>query len=563
MGKQRKKPNMTSRAKRILLASTATAAFAGAALAQVTAPTAPLKLQTNYFGYSAGVSLRAGYSDNINLQRGALKKDEYYLSSLFTGGAVVSTPRVTALILGDLDVSYLFNQSDVRISQNIGATSTFTGVDNWLYFDLSGSTTRQLVGDNARFSGNINAGRNQQANVHSYSASPYIYHQLSDESSAELRYRFSQVFVDDTRSLSTILAGRSINDSITQEVLAQYDTGRKFDRARIRVSAFGSDTTEDGIAPLPDFGYRQGSLSMSGQYALTNHFSLSGALGYDEIENQGASALFFSDSKLSGFYWRAGFSADPGPRSSIRLEYGKRYGDDFIDADARYEISKRFIFTAAASRSFRTRAQSVTSQFQSTQRGALDFVDRLRAGQELSARGVIEAANWYSRGQSIGRAQTNGVAVSDNASASLAGDFGRTKISANGLYSDDDFGFRQVKSIGGGLNLQRRLGPRLTGYGSALYRHIDSTFDPATCETNPLIFGFDPTDPTFNAMADCANLASNDGVTNTLLTRVGGSYQLYENASLFIEGSHSQRFAKNPALEYSENTILAGITVDF
>ena len=147
--------------------------------------------------------------------------------------------------------------------------------------------------------------------------------------------------------------------------------------------------------------------------------------------------------------------------------------------------------------------------------------------------------------------------------AFLAGDFGRTKISANGLYSDDDFGFRQVKSIGGGLNLRRRLGPRLTGYGSVLYRRIDSTFDPATCETNPLIFGFDPTDPAFNAMTDCANLADNDGVTNTLLTRVGGSYQLYENASLFIEGSHSERFAKNPVLEYSENTILAGITVDF
>ncbi|MCK5750438.1 MAG: hypothetical protein KAH44_29745, partial [Oricola sp.] len=102
MGPHRKKSTNASRTKKILLSSVGAAAFAGAALAQVTGPTAPLKLQTNYYGYSAGVSLRGGYSDNINLQRGALKEDEFFLSTLLTGGAVVSTPRVTALVLGDL-----------------------------------------------------------------------------------------------------------------------------------------------------------------------------------------------------------------------------------------------------------------------------------------------------------------------------------------------------------------------------------------------------------------------------------------------------------------------------
>ncbi|PQA89006.1 hypothetical protein [Hyphococcus luteus] len=563
MGQQRKKPNKMSRVKKTLLASAATAGFAGAALAQVTNPTAPLKMQTDYFGYSAGVSARAGYSDNINLQRGALKKDEFFLSTLFTGGAIVSTPRVTGLILGDLDFSYLLNQGDFRVSQNIAATSTFTAVDNWLYFDLSGSTTRQLVGDNARFSGNINAARNQQANVHTYSASPYIFRQNSDESTTELRYRYSQVFVDDQKSLSSLLFGSSIQDSVTHEALAQYDTGRKFDQLHIRLTAYGSDTTEDGVAPFPDFGYRQGSLSASAQYALSSRFALSGGVGYDEIENQGASALFFSDSDLSGFFWRAGFSAQPGARSSIRLEYGQRYGDDFIDADARYQISRRFLFTASASRSFRTRAQFATSRFRSTQRGALEFADRLRAGDELDARSVIEAANWYARGQSSGLSQTNGVTVSNNASAGLVGSFDRTELSFRGYYSDDDFGYRQVESIGGGLDLRRRVTRKLTGYGSVTYRRIDTVFDPATCEANPLVFGFDPTDPAFDAMTDCADLAANNGVTNTVVGRLGASYRLYENASVFVEGSHTERFAPNPDLEYAENSILAGITLDF
>ncbi len=564
MGQPRKKPNFkTPRAKKILLASAATAGFAGAALAQATNPSAPLKMQTDYLGYAAGVSLRAGYSDNINLQRGALKEDEFYLSTLLTGGAVVSTPRVTGLVIGDLDFSYLLNESDFRVSQNIAATSTFTAVENWLYFDLSGSTSRQLVGDNARFSGNINAARNQQANVHTYSASPYVFHEFADQSTTEVRYRFSQVLVDDDRSLSSILFGGSINDSVTHEALAQYNTGYKFDRVRLTLTAYGSDTSEDGVAPFPDFGYRQGSLSASAQYALSNHFSLSGGVGYDEVENKGASALFFSDDELSGFFWRAGFSAEPGPRSSIRLEYGQRYGDDFIEASARYDISDRFLFTAAASRSFRTRAQSITSQFQSTQRDALEFADRLREGAELDPRGVIESANWFVRGRAGGQAQTTGVAVSDHATASLIGDFDRTQISLNGYYSDDDFGYRQVNSIGGGLNVRRSVSRQITGYGSVTYRHIDSSFDIATCEANPLVFGFDPSDPLFDPMTACANRVANNGVTNTLVSRIGASYRLYENASVFVEGSHTERFARNPALEYGENSILAGITLDF
>ncbi|WDI32008.1 hypothetical protein PUV54_02240 [Hyphococcus flavus] len=549
--------------RKALLASVATGVTAGAAIAQVTAPNAPLSLSTDYFGYAAGVSVRGSYSDNINLQRDGLKNDEYILSTFLTGGAIYSSPRVTAVVLGDLDFSYLFDQSDLAINQNIGFTSTFTGVDNLLYFDLSGSTSRQLIGDNARFSGNINAARGQRADVHSYSASPYLFRQFADESSAELRYRFSQVFVDQEASPIGFLTGNSLNDSTTHEVLAQYDSGRAFDRLGFRLTAFGSDTSEDGVSGLPDFEYQQGSLSAAGRFSLSNQFALSGAVGYDEVDTAGAATIFFNDDDLSGFFWRAGFTAQPGPRSLIRLEYGERYGDEFIDAEARYDISDRFVFSAGASRSFRTRAQSVSSQFRSNQRQTLDFADALREGQELSARSIIESANWYANSLNFGRAQTTGVAVSDTAYASLAGEFGRTSLSVNGFYSDDNFGFRQIETIGGSFNLRRRMSRRLTGYGSVSFRHADTAFDPATCEANPQIFGFDVTDPMFNAMTDCANLAAENGVTNTLIGRIGASYQIYENVSAFIEASHTERFAPNPLLEYGENNVLAGVTLDF
>ena len=555
-------------------ASLAALGSAGAAMAQVQQPSAPLQLRTDYLGYSASASARVGYSDNINLQRDELADSELFLSTLLTGGAVVSTPRVTALFLGDLDLSYLTDQSDFVVNQDIAGTSTFTALDNWLYVDLSGSTTRQLVGDNARFSGSINSARGQRANVHSYSASPYVYRRFADLSSAEVRYRFTQVFVDDSNQALNPFGGGAFNDSRSNEVLASYESGGLLNRARFRVTAYGNDTSEDtpevvfddGSGPqmLSDFEYRQGSVTGDAQFSINQSFALSGAIGYDEVETDGLAELFFDDDELSGFFWRAGFSASPGRRSSIRLEYGERYGDDFINANINYRLSQRFVFTASANRSFRTRAQSVSSQFRTTSRAALDFADQLREGQELSPRGVVDAANFFAGSLSgAGAVQTTGVAVADSASAFLRGGFGRTDLSVGGFYADENFGFRQVETYGARFEARRRLSRRLTAYGNVDYRRADTTVDLATCEANPVVFGFDTTDPLFDAATQCANLTLNNGVTNTVIARAGGAYRLFEDASVFIEGAHTERFSPNDLLEYSENSILAGITLDF
>ena len=543
------------------------AAAGGAALAQVAEPTAPLSFRTDYLGYALSTSARAGYTDNVNLASSPNEEDEIILSTLFTGGAIVSTPRVTGVFLGDLDLSYFVDDSDVIVSQNVGAVSTFTGLDNWLYLDVAGSSRRQVVGDNARFSGNINAGRQQQVNVHSYTASPYLYHRLADQSSFEARYRFSQTLVGDSNQNVNPFGGAAFNDTLAHEATLQYDSGALFNATRVRLSAYGADVTEDsedfvvvtedGLSVISEFEFQQGSVSGDIQIGLTDVFSLSGAIGYDEVETGQATALFFSDSDLSGVFWRAGFTATPGRRSFFRIEYGERYGDDFVNADIQYRISSRLDFNAGAERSFRTRTQSVSSQFRAGARATLDFADRLREGAELSPRAVVDAANFFANGGvNVNLAQTSGVAVSDSAFASLIGRLGRTTLSMRGIYANDDFGFRQVEVYGAGVNIQRRMSRRVTAYGDLSYRHADTTVDTTTCEVTPAVFGLETPD-------QCAALAANNGVTDNIIGRIGASYRLYENASLFAEYSHTQRFSDIDPLEFSENSVFAGITLDF
>lgn len=553
------------RLKSALLAGAACAIATGA-IAQINGgfgeqEGAPLRLRSDYYGYAASVSPRVGYSDNINLAPDPLAEGAATFSTLFSGSAIYSTPRFTGIIGGDLDFSYITEGSDFAVNQNIGGASTVTLADNLFYFDLNGSTSRQLLGENARFSQNINAARSQRANVHTWSASPYVYHEFADTSAATLRYRFSQVYIGDSRSGAHPISGDFLNDSRSQEVLAGYNTGSRFQRARLALSAYGNRTVEDGSAIFPRFEYEQGTVTGEAQFALTSTFGLSGAIGYDDISTDTPNS-FFNDDDLSGFFWRAGFFAQPGRRTDIRLEYGERFNNGFIDGSLTFKASDRLTFTAGASQSFESRAQSISSRFIDQQRQTLAFAEQLRQGAELSPDLVIAAANRFAG--SGYNAQTSGVGINESAYAALRGVYDRTEIQISGNYSDTDFGFRRNKYLSGNIDVRRELSRRLTGYAGLFVRSGETTIDQATCQSTPFLFGLDVTAPLFDPVAACIQFALNNGQTTTVGGRLGGAYRIYENLSVFGEIAHTERFAADyDLLEYGENAALAGLTLDF
>ncbi len=556
--------NMTrSRIAAALLAGAGIAALGKVAIAQSLTTSPPLRLQTDYFGYAASVAGRMGYTDNLRLAPDGFEEDEFIASTVFSGGAITSTNRFTGIVIGDVDLSYLINNEDFNVSQNVGGLGTATLAENLLYFDIAGQTSRQLVGDNARFGSNINSARSQQANVHSYSASPYFYRRLRDNASVTLRYRWSQVFIDDSDSVFGAIDPDFLNDSRTHEVVAQYDSGAKFDKLRFTVSAYGDDTTESGSGVLPRFGYTHGAVETAAEFALSRKFSISGAVGYDDVETDDAASLVFDDEELSGVFWRAGFTARPNRNTVTRIEYGRRFDDEFIDAAIAHQITPRLRLSAAANRSFTTRARSLDVRFRQSQFETLRFAQALRDGEELSPRGLVNQATRYSSLLSGVNAQTVGVGIVDSAQVTLSGDYGRTKVTLGGFYSDSNFGFRDIEAATFNGNITREVTRRLTAYGGFNFRHADSSVDQATCEANPTIFGLDAFAPAFDPVVECAAFVASSGVTNTLSGTVGADYRFFDNVSLFAEYSHTERWSETPSLEYSENIGFAGLRVDF
>ncbi len=549
------------KAKAFLFASAAFVVASGAgaiAQDQDIGPRAPLQFRNDYFGYGLAVGPRVSFTDNIQLAPSGNRESEFAVSIASNGSAIYSNNRFTGILDGSLDVSYLANQSEVVASQDIGAAGTATIADNLFYFDVAGSTSRQLAGENARFSQNVNAGRSQRVNVHNFALSPYFNHRFGNGSAAELRYRFSQVFIDNTRA--NTFGSTFDGDSRTQEVVASYNSGDVFDRLEIGLSAYGNKTREYGSTVLSDYEYEQGTLTGDAQMELTERLALTGAVGYDDVTTT-APVTFIPEDQLTGFFWRAGFRARPGRKTDVRLEYGRRYDDDFINARIRYDISKRLTFNASAGRSFQTRSQASATQYEALQRRTLDFVDTLRDGSIGDASSVVDALSRVTRIR-VG-AQQIGLGVTNNANANLSGAFGRTTLGAYASYQDTDYGFRQIETYGGGLSAQRELSRRMVGYTSLIYRHVDSVSDLTSCLTDPALFGFDVTLPGFDVALACDSLVGFEGKTNTLGGRIGLSYRVYKNVSAFGEIAHTERFSQNPLLEYSENTATAGIQMEF
>ena len=179
----------------------------------------------------------------------------------------------------------------------------------------------------------------------------------------------------------------------------------------------------------------------------------------------------------------------------------------------------------------------------------------------MSPNSVIERANEVGGGRID--AQSVGIGASNDAYASLRGSFDRTLISMNVNYQDTDFGFRQNENIGGSIDVSHELSRKVTAYGSVFYRRADTDIDLASCVQSPFLFGFDVTSPGFDPVGSCNDFVLANGVTNTVGGRVGASYQLYKNLSVFGEYTRTERFSPVPTLEYGENTFTAGLSLDF
>ena len=285
-------------------------------------------------------------------------------------------------------------------------------------------------------------------------------------------------------------------------------------------------------ASCREFGYTHGAARRRGaEYALSRTSSrISGAVGYDDLETDDAAHRYSSTMRNC----LASSGAPASPRTPTggrvaRIEYGRRFDDEFIDAAIAYRIIAALeFFTPAANRSFTSsRARSVEAYGSGTRVSipcdVAEYADLLRQGEEsVAAMKLINAANQLLDAIQLALMRKRlALALSiPPMRVLLNGEYGRTRVFARRRLTPTAISVfaRSRRYRLTGLSYKGNCARRLSGYGGPQLSVMQiMSVDQATCEANPTVFGLDAFAPAFDPDRQPAPpfIAAN-GVTNTL-----------------------------------------------
>ncbi len=173
-----------------------------------------------------------------------------------------------------------------------------------------------------------------QTRVVTYSLSPFFTHRYGSWAESELRYRFNE-----TRFLAPDVGAAATPpaNTRTQEVLTSLESGRRFTRLLWRLSGRSTTTDRANGGEL-----RRMDVELSGEYLVNRHLSLLARGGFEDIEDPG-----LVSAASSGPTWRGGVRLRPGPRSELRLEYGRRFGGTVWSGDMSYRVGPETTLSAS------------------------------------------------------------------------------------------------------------------------------------------------------------------------------------------------------------------------
>lgn len=534
--------------------------------------TAPQQQQPEQrsLSYRFLVSPRVTWSDNVTLAPEGQELEDSLASVYMAGGALINRVNFSGIVNGSVQVGRYFDPPEIDdeplyeqtvFSPNILAGGTARIVENLAFLDVSASARQQALDESTRTAGTSLANIDRQATSYAVSVSPYLRTEFSDESAVEARYRYVGVTVDDADAFNGV--ENYLNDSQAHELLAEYSSGRLYDRFGFAARAYANQTQEEGSDVLSEIDYTQASVSGDLRYSFSRKVALVGTVGYDDIDTEGDSP--FDDDDLSGAFWKAGVSLQPGRRTQARLELGERYGGTWVDAAASWRYSSRLQFRLAATRRFLTASQAQAGRFSVLQTETLTYAEELRQLQNLTAEEILDRVLDYNSGLSDLTQQQAGLSRSDQVYADMIAQTPRWSLILRSGFDRYDYGVQTIDTYTASARSDYRLSRRLNAYGLARYQHSDTDaengFDDcvAALQADPETAGLP--DETLALLCDLqVGITEN---TDTVTVSAGLDYLLFRDINAYAELSRSQRFSDIEENEYTENAVTVGVSYQF
>ncbi|MEX2615425.1 MAG: TIGR03016 family PEP-CTERM system-associated outer membrane protein [Alphaproteobacteria bacterium] len=197
--------------------------------------------------------------------------------------------------------------------------------EDYVFLDTRASLSQQSLQRNGgEAATDRTIGTNDQTTILNYSITPNYAYRYGNWAESDVRISYNQIqFLESDVGSAAVQPEDS--RTISFETLVR--SGPNFSRNAWQLIGNTNFTDDNSDRDLLEF---------SNEYAWTRHFSLLGRVGREVIENAGINA---DDSAT--IFWRGGARLTPGPRSSIRVEYGRRFDEPVFSGDAIYRFSSR------------------------------------------------------------------------------------------------------------------------------------------------------------------------------------------------------------------------------
>jgi uncharacterized protein (PEP-CTERM system associated) len=394
------------------------------------------------------INVSESFSDNANLDANDEDPNSDFLTRVAPGISIVGQGG-----RGSLNLSYDLSQTfshlgaqDTETNNNLAATGQIEVWKRIAFIDANASIS-QAISDTRGASSNSVAGENvNRTETRAASVSPYFLHHFGTWVETETRFTASGVTTENNE----------VEDAITVSEQLRINSGRRFAQFTWGIDVINSKSQYSGDEPAQ----RQRRVDGSGTVIVNSKISLLGGVGWEDIEDSDL------DSQPSGLTWNAGIALRPSPRTSARLTYGKRNGENSFDFEGSHQLSSRTAISASYNESIETSQQQVANlvnDFLRTPQGQIILLN----GQPTPVT-ILDPTNPFGLEEDTFRQRSF--------SLNLTGSRRRNTFSAGLFWKEREFEFtdRVETAYGGNFSLTRQMSRRLDGFLNFAYTHTDN-----------------------------------------------------------------------------------------
>lgn len=290
---------------------------------------------------SAGVSEE--FTDNSGLSSDNEDRNSDFTTTLSPGLSINGAGGRSSL-----NLNYNFNQTyyhrKTQADENSNRLSAVGQVELWkrvAFVDFQGSISQVLEDSTAVTSNSISGQNINRTEARSFSVSPLFRHHFGQWVETESRVRLN----------NTSTQSDNIENTFTQTGTLNITSGRRFALFPWSVVVLDEKTTNNGGEPSE----RQRRADASLSYVLSRKLTLTGTLGWEDVEDEGL------DEQPSGLTWSAGFTLTPSSRTSLEFSGGFRNDNTNFSLNASHNLSSRTSITANYSDSIETSQSQISN----------------------------------------------------------------------------------------------------------------------------------------------------------------------------------------------------------